>query len=195
MATLVSKQSKLLIEVMLTDSKIAEKVFENAHDKDKYKICTIEDDGNIILGKTSVKWWNRLLNCQDKITFESFALKIWDALVDASSGLANEAIMHGLSHEIIMNSVRTKEYNWVVNRLYDCWAHVAQKSEGFQEPKLPEGNAASRQERPVIVNSNEPRQIIINVQGEKKVIPFVDSVGDTLNLGLEFGVTGVRKLY
>lgn len=196
MAELVSKQSKLLIQVILTDSKIAEKVFENAEDKEKYKICTINDNGTIVMGKTGLRWWNKLLNCQDTLKFESFALKVWDALVDLSSGINNEAIMEGLSREIVMNSVRNKDYNWVVHRLYDCWAHVAQGSAGYQNPKDPEGTTANRQDGVKIINNtSEPRQIVINIDGHRKTIPFQDSIGDPLNLALEFGCTGIRKLH
>lgn len=202
MDRLVSPKSKLLIQTILTDSKIAEKVFENAEDKAKYKICTIDDNGTIVMGKTRVRWWNQLLNCQTPLTFESFALKVWDALVDLSSGINNEAIMKGLSHEIVMNSVRRKEYDWVVGRLFDCWTHVAQKSEGYQMPQvLPEGSSVQNQdhvhqvviEKPVPVPAS-PNCITINIDGKKNVIPFQDSIGDTLNLGLEVGIMGVRKL-
>lgn len=197
MAALLNPRSKQLIQVLLTDSKIAEKVFENANDKEKYKICTIKDNGTIILGKTSYHWWNQLLNCQDKFPFESFALKVWDALADASEGLNKEAVTEGLSREVVMKSIRVREYDYVVNRLFDVWRHVAQHSEGYQKPNSPEGDTASSHDgKKVIISRNDgPRNIIINVNGDKKIIPFVDSIGDDLNLGLEFGITGVRKIY
>ena len=199
MAELVSKQSRLLIQVILTDSKVAEKVFENSEDKEKYKICTVNDNGTIVMGKTSVRWWNKLLNCQTVLPFESFALKVWDALVDLSSGLNNKAIIEGLSREVVMNSVRDKDYNWVVGRLYDCWSHVAQNSAGYQMPKVPSAEGSVKNQdhtQHVIVQQKEqPRQIVINVNGQNKIIPFTDSIGDPLNLGLEFGITGIRKLH
>lgn len=198
MSELVSKQCRLLIQVLLTDSKIQERVFENAKDMSKYKICDIRKDGNIVMGKTTCRWWNQLLNCQDKLTFETFALKVWDVLVDQSSGINNEAIMKGLSHEIIMNSVRNKDYNYVVHRLYDCWTHVAQKSEGYQQPASPAGGQGvmpQGSERIIRVPVDQPKSITINVNGQHHVIPFIDSIGDPLNLGLEFGITGVKKLY
>lgn len=197
MATILSKQSKLLIQVLLTDQKIAEKVFENTKDKEKYKICTIGNDGVVTLGKTPFRLWNKLLNCEDNLTFESFALKVWDALVDSSSGINNKAIIHGLSQEIVMNCVRNREYNQVVQRLYECWSHVAQNSAGYQNPSSPEGDTVINQgaERVVDVRHDGPRNIVINVNGEKKIIPFIDSIGDTLNVGLEFGITGIRKLH
>ena len=196
MEKLVSDASKLLIQVLMTDSKISEKILENANDADKYKICTIQDNGTIVLGKTSVRWWNQLLGCQDKIPFDSFALKVWDSLVDSSSGLNNKAILNGLSVEIVKKSVREKNYDYVVNRLYDCWTHVAQKSAGFQSPLSPEGDPGSAQD--CVVESvhvpNNKREIVININGIKKTIPFVDSIGDPLNVGLDVGVVGIRKL-
>lgn len=192
MATLVSERGRLLIRVMLTDPAIAAKVFENAIDKEKYKICTIDDTGTVIMGKTSIKWWNKLLNCQDKLPFESLALKIWDALVDLSSGMNNIAIQKGLSQEIIQGSIRRKEYDEVIHRLYDCFSHVAQKSTGYQQ-----GTDVYSEEAPhrTVVEQvkNVPQQLTINIAGKPHYIPFVDSVGDTFNIDLEFGITGVKK--
>lgn len=197
MKTLVSKQSKLMIQQMLTDEKVAAKVFENLRDKEKYKICTIEDNGVVVLGKTSWRLWNKLLNCQDELPFESFALKVWDSLVDSSEGLNKEAILKGLSLEIIKHSVREYEYDYVVNRLYDAWRHVAQNSAGYQQNTALEGTQVSDQGGKVVevVRKDEPHNIIINVSGNKKVIPLIDSVGDELNVGLEFGLIGARRIH
>lgn len=197
METLVSTQSKQLIQFMLAEPKISERVLENIADKDKYKICTIQNDGTIVLGKTSVRWWNRLLNCQDTIPFESLALKIWDALVDNSSGLNNKAIIEGLSREIVMSSVRKKDYNWTVNRLFDCCRHVAQHTDMFQSNALPEGGSVVGDQgvKTTVVNAiPTSHNIIINVDGVKRTIPIIDSIGDPLNVGLEVGITGIRRL-
>ena len=74
MEKLVSDASKLLMQVLMTDSKVSVKILDNANDAEKYKICTIQDNGTIVLGKTSVRWWNQLLGCQDKIPFDSGTL-------------------------------------------------------------------------------------------------------------------------
>lgn len=192
---LVGPASKLLMQVLMTDPKISEKILNNTNDVDKYKICTIRDDGTIVLGKTSVRWWNQLLNCQDKIPFDSFALKVWDALVDMSSGLNNKAILNGLSIEIVKKSVRKHEYDNVVHRLYDCWTHVAQKSAGFQQALSPEGGPGSAQDCLEGINTrSKQREIVININGTKKTIPFIDSVGDPLNIGLDYGFIGFHKV-
>ena len=195
MDTLVSQRSKLLINVLLTDPKIAEIVYEDSKNKDKYKICTIRDNGSIVMGKTKYLWWNQFLNCQDVLPFESFALKVWNALVDLSSGINNTAIMKGLSQEIIMNSVRDKKYDWVIDRLYDCWKHVAQNSAGFSSPEVPAGTQVSDQGWNGIREvQSGPSNIVIKINDQTRVIPIVDSVGDTWNVGLEFGLLGFKKI-
>ena len=193
MKELVSDKSKLLIQIMLTDTKVRERVFENIKDREKFKTCTIHDDGTTVLGKTSFEWWNKLLNCQIVIPFESFALKIWDALVDLSSGLNNKAIMEGLSREVVMNSVRKTNYDWVVDRLFDCWKHVAQKSEGYKTSASPEGEEVieNRDGTPILNLNERERKIVICINGEERVIPIIDSIGDPLRLGLKYGITGV----
>ena len=180
-----------LIKVLLAEPKIAEKVMENHADKDKYKICTVREDGLIILGKTSFRWWNQLIGCQDKIPFEAFALRVWDALVDLSSGLNNTAITEGLSKEIAKKAQREAEYDWVVNRLFDVARHVCQNGLLAGEPNISaenHGNGATRK----VVGVPSSQGIVININGTtKKVIPFVDSIGDPL-IDLEFGITNVH---
>lgn len=194
MEKLVSESSKLLIQVLMTDPKISEKILENSTESDKYKNCSILESGTIVLGKTNCIWWNKLINCQDKIPFDSFALKVWDALVDMSSGLNNKAILNGLSLEIVKKSIRSKEYDCVVRRLFDCWSHVAQKSAGYQQAEtLGEGKGLVPHsfDNP---SFNENREITININGIRKTIPFVDSIGDKLNIELETGIIGFRRL-
>ena len=178
----------------MTDPKVSEKILENANDKDKYKNCSILDSGTIILGKTSYLWWNQLIGCQDKISFDSFALKVWDALVDMSSGLNNKAILNGLSLEIVKKSIRSKDYDWVVRRLFDCWSHVAQKSAGYQKI---ETSAEGKGLEPHLLDESifgGPREINIRINGIQKTIPFIDSIGDKFNLELETGIIGIKKL-
>ena len=191
----LNKQSILLIQILLTDSKISAKVLEDVTRKGKYKICTIEENGNVTLGETKLRWWNRLLNCQDVIPFESFALKVWDVLADMSHSINKEAIINGLSQEIVLNAVREQRYDYVVNRLYDCWRHVAQDSEGYQKLADLEGSRTNRQgERVVEVVKNELPKIVINIDGVEHTIPIVDSVGDTFNFAVDYGVRGLRRV-
>lgn len=191
MKHLLTDKSRLLIQVLLTDNHISEKVFENSNDKEKYKICTIQDDGTIVMGKTSCGWWNRLINCQDTLSFDSLALKIWDALVDLSSGLNNKAILEGLSREIVMNSVREKNYDKAVQMLYDAWSHVAQNSAGYRQT-FSEENADNNVK--YVQQQSIPREIVLNINGMQRIIPIIDSVGDRMNVALKLGVTGIEPV-
>lgn len=174
MKRLVSEKSIGLIKVLLMEPHIAEKVMENSTDKTKYKICTVQENGIIILGKTNCRWWNQLLSCQDKIPFESFALRVWDALVDLSSGLNNKAIMEGLSREIVMQAVRELDYDGIVNRLFDVARHVCQNStiSTIVSSAGDPGKSGPSEVR------NGINGITIRIDGEEKVIPFKDCVGD-----------------
>lgn len=194
MDKLVSSTSKSFIQSMLTDTKIKERITENTKKRDKYRAIDILDDGNIVLGETPVRFWNRLIGCQTVIPFESFALKIWDALVDLSSGINNEAIMEGLSREIVMRSMRNKDYNWVIHRLFDCWLHVANKSLGFTESGSPEGEQVLRALDGNQIGVVRDRKIILYINGEDRVLPILDSIGDPLRVGLKYGITGVTVI-
>lgn len=194
MSKLISPSSKVAIELMLTDPRIAERVFENHEDKDKYKICTVSDTGTVIMGKTSCRWWNNLIKCQDKLSFSDFAFRVWSALVDLSDGINKEAITKGLSQEIIERSVRDNRHDEVINRLLDCWRHVAQNSAGFQKPDVTD----SIHQKDILRGKPETkiveRNIVLNLNGTQKIIPIVDSIGDPINLAMKVGFTGVEVL-
>ena len=176
MEALIAPLQRRLLETLIADPKISVKLLENTGDKEKYKICTIENCGAVTFGKTPFRWWNQLLNCQDVLQFESVALKIWDVLVDCSSGLNNQAILKGLSQEIVMNSVREKNYNWVIDRLFDCWRHVAQLSGGYQKPVAPEGALANDQDgNKVLIEHSGPSQIVIQLEKKSENVDENDS--------------------
>ena len=126
-----------------------------------------------------VRWWNQLMSCQDKIPFESFALRVWDALVDLSSGINNKAIMEGLSREIVMQSVRKLDYNYVVDRLFDVARHVCQKGTlACIKSSADVSNNSSKTEH-VIVEKDKLDGLTININGiQERVIPFKDSIGE-----------------
>lgn len=169
----LSESSRNLIKVLLADDKIRQKVYEDTKNFEKYKICVICSDGTIVLGKTRWQFWNRLLNCQDELPFESFALRVWDALVDLSSGENNTAIIEGLSREIVLSSVREKKYDYVINRLFDAYRHLCHGSGSTVELPSSEGRGKSGPQ----VNT-VPTNIVVNINGQKKVLPFKDCIGD-----------------
>lgn len=185
----LSNGSIALIKYLLSDERISDKVFNNAKDKAKYKSISIREDGTIVLGKTGCHWWNQLLACQDKIPFNDFALKVWDALVNLSTGGNSEALEKGLSTEIANLSQREGDYDNLVHRLVDCYEHVCNN-----KGKLPlaGGSEKSDLEGTLEKRINVPNDIIINVDGvKKKTLSFNDSFGDKW-IDVVVGVTDVN---
>lgn len=185
---LLSQGSIALMKYLLSDSRISDKVFDNTEDKTKYKSITIRENGTIVLGKTSYIWWNQLLSCQNKIPFNDFALKVWDALVNLSTGVNGVALENGLSTEIAKLSQREGEYDILIKRLVDCYEHVCNNK---GDSPLEGGSVKSEPKIAHINRIQVPDSIVINVNGVKsKVIPFKDSAGDKF-VDIEYGVTGV----
>ena len=85
MEALLSEKSKKIISLLLLEPQIKASVFEKLDHADKYKMYTIQENGDIVLGETKCNFWNRLIGCQRTIPFESFALKVWEALMNLST--------------------------------------------------------------------------------------------------------------
>lgn len=185
---LLSQGSIALMKYLLSDTRISDKVFDNAEDKTKYKSITIRENGTIVLGKTNSTWWNQLLSCQNKISFNDFTLKVWDALVGLSTGANSVALENGLSTEIANLSQRKGEYDILIKRLVDCYEHVCNNK---GDSPLEGGSVKSEPKIARMKSIQVPDSIVINVNGVKsKVIPFRDSAGDKF-IDIEYGVTGV----
>ena len=189
MEALLTPKSKGLISMLLLEPQIKTTVFEKIDHIDKYKMYTIKDNGDVILGETKYTFWNKLIGCQRTIPFESFALKVWEALVNLSTGLNQKAIMEGLSREIVMKAVKEKDFNWVVERL----DNVAQKSTIADGAGV--STAGDGAFGPKLNTSNQtPSGVIINVNGRKQVCHFKDSLGDPM-IDVEVGIVGVKRVY
>lgn len=194
MDAILSEKSKKLVGMLLLEPQIKATVFEKLDHIDKYKMYTIMDNGDVVLGETKVQWWNKLIGCQRTVSFVDFALKVWEALVNLSTGVNQTAIIEGLSREIVMKAVKEKSYDWVVERLYDVATKVAQKS------KITDGVGAdpegSRVQGPRLnAERNYPENLVININGsKKKVLSFKDCIGDPL-IEIEYGIVGAKRVY
>ena len=194
MEAILTEKSKRQIGILLLEPQIKATVFEKLDHAEKYKMYSINNDGSIVLGETSFAWWNKLIGCQLIIPFESFALKVWEALVNLSTGINQKAIMEGLSREIVMKAVKEKDFNWVVERLVNIATMVAQKSkiaDGIGAD--PEGSRVSGPRLNTVESSRG--DIVININGRKlKTYRFNDSVGDPL-LDVELGIVDVKRVH
>lgn len=77
-----------------------------------------------------------------------------------------------------MNAVRNKEYDYVVNRLFDCYRYVAQKTDGFQKcMSFEEDETNSQGTNEIIVPSYRENPSNVYITVNDKAIPIVDSTG------------------
>lgn len=193
MEALLTPKSKGIISLLLLEPQIKATVFEKLDHIDKYKMYTIQDNGDIVLGETKYSFWNRLIGCQRTVSFVDFALKVWEALVNLSEGMNQKAIREGLSREIVIKAVKDKNYNWVVERLLDIATMVAQKSEIANGAGV--STAGDGALGPELNTSNKiPKEIIINVNGRKQICQFKDSLGDPM-FNVELGIVGLKRVY
>ena len=185
----VGDGAKALMMYLMTKTPIRNKVLAAGETGKTYTSMKIRDNGMVVLGETQYWFWNQLIGCQFKMAFEKWALTIWDALLDLSSGENNTALEEGLSVEIAKKAQRAEDYEWVIKRLYDCYEHVCNNKSGSSS-EGDRGNKGSRMTRTVTVNG-EPITININADNMKRTIRIPDSTGRAfLNFGL--GVVDVH---
>lgn len=185
----VGDGAKALMSFLMSDHAIYNKILKAGETGKTYVCVKIKDDGLVILGETNHWFWNQLIGCQFKLTFEKWALTVWDALVDLSAGGNAVALEEGLSAEIAKKAQRSEDYEWVVKRLYDCYEHVCNNKSGSDSAGS-RGDKGSRMTREVIVNG-EPIELNINTNGIKRTISFPDATGRA-SLNFELGVVGVH---
>lgn len=186
----VSDGAKHLMWVLMCNSTVYNKVLASGDTGKTYVCVKIKDNGMVILGETNHWFWNQLIGCQFKLTFEKWALAVWDALVDLSTGINAEALEEGLSTEIAKLAQRQENYEDIVKRLYTCYEHVCNAKDGTPSAGGRGKNGSSEVRREVVVGG-EPLTININARNMERRIRIPDSTGrHCLNFGL--GVVDVR---
>lgn len=174
-----------LINLLLEEPQIRAKVTENFAEqkRDHSNVLVIVDTAKIRFGKYS--WggfggfWNNLIKCYEEISFVDFFIKVWDALVLMTVGTdSNEAVIEGLSREILLRGVKNKEYDWIADRLFDVCRHLTKS--GYWNP---EGTKARLSD----VKGRNADGVEILVDGRRVITPatnvrVVDSVGDVFQV-------------
>lgn len=186
----LSKGAICLMHLLMADETIAKKVELAPGEGKSYARYDIQENGLVILGETSYDLWNRLIGCRHKLSFESWALAVWDALVDLSTGGNATALEEGLSTEIAKKAQREEDYEWVVKRLYDCYEHFANARDGVASAGAQGKNGSDVHRREVIVNG-EPVTVNINADGLRKTYSIPDSTGRHF-LDVICGVKGIH---
>lgn len=100
--------------------------------------------------------------------------------------------MEGLSQEIVIKGVKDKNFNWVVERLYDVATKVCQNS------SIADGvgadPAGSRVSGPRLNAQQEyPDKIVININGRKEVLQVKDCIGKPM-IELEYGIVNAKRI-
>lgn len=180
------------MEILMNNETIANKVKAAGKEGRTYKSYQINDiEGTVILGETSYWFWNQLIGCKRELTFESWALAVWDALVDLSSGLNAKALEEGLSIEIAKEAQRAEHYDSVVSRLMDCYRHVVN---GDGQSSLA-GDPRKSGSRVVITEGHEPNNtdVVVNINTHRHTRTFKipDATGRAF-IDLEMGVVGAH---
>lgn len=189
----LAPNSIALMHYLMQNETIANKVKSAGKEGKQYAIYTIEDDGSVILGETKYKFWNQLIGCKFTLPFELFATCVWDALVDLATGGNQEALLQGLSKEVLEKAQRIKEYDWVVERLVDCFRHVCNNKGIESRPEGRSGKSGQKidTERVIVHDKNgSPVEINVNVGNKRRTFRFPDATGQA-DLVLEMGVVGV----
>ena len=190
----LTPNSIALLGYLMQNETIANKVKSAGIEGKSYAIYSIHKNGNITLGETKYRFWNQLIGCKVTLPFETVVVCIWDALVDLSTGGNQEALLQGLSKEVLVKAQREKEYDWVVERLVDCFRHVC-NAIGTEQPleggRGKSGHNAGTERTVVVKNDPNPVNVNINVGDRRRTLRFPDASG-TANIAFEMGVVGVH---
>lgn len=172
-----------LINLLLEEPKIRAKVMEGFSDKkkDHCNVLVIVDVAKIRFGKYGWSglggFWNNLIKCYEEISFIDFFMKVWDALVDMTVGTdSNEAVIEGLSREILLRGIKKKEYDWICDRFFDVCRHLTKS--GYWNP---EGTKAKLNSRGRATGG----EVEIEVEPHRGPVTsyrVVDSIGDVFEI-------------
>lgn len=181
----LSPKSCDLIMALLKEPKIYDRVTAPIKERERYKkIQIISENGLIMLGKYSWSgfggFWNNLIKCKKDISFEEFALRVWDALVDMTAGTtAGEPVLEGLGRETLMEGIRNKRWDWLVDRFFDICRHLTDssywKTIGTPKPQIP-NNVRN-------VHRNTDEEVVITVaEHAPRSFKVVDAIGDVFEI-------------
>lgn len=125
-------RSVSLLRLLLIDDDIRSILIDRTHNE-VYKSTTICENGDIVLGKTYYKWWNRFLGCEKTISFTEFTFHAVTALSkkEAINGTMRD---EGLISKIIDTLIKKGKVNQTVDILFDVARYgvrSALSTEGF----------------------------------------------------------------
>ncbi len=171
----------LIIQYLLEDPAI-KGVLLDENNKEVYSRIDIEEDGSIVLGKTSFKWWNRFIGDEKTISFNEFAIKAANA-ISGQKNNTNKKVFAGLLEVIGSRGIKNEDYSYVIDQLL-----IAAKF-GMEGPlkcrciNLDSGEPVNS--RRSIRQQIEDGDIKIRVRGKSDQIPLkfkVNNFGDDITI-------------
>ena len=171
-----------LIGYLLKEPKILQKVLLSLKPQARTysKIRIVKDEERIYFGKYSwgglSGFWQNLIKCFDHISYDDFYIKVWDALLEMTSNpIAHEAVLEGLSKEMLIQGIHAKDQA-ILHRFFDVCRHVT--DDGYWRDKGLKNNSVLNH------HSNScpyAGGVEVEIESRKKQhcnITVVDSVGD-----------------
>jgi hypothetical protein len=190
MSKVLDRSILLKMQELMTNETINKKVELAPGEGKTYARFDVQENGTVLLGETRFRFWNQLIGCQRMLSFESWALAVWDALVDLSTGGNATAIEEGLSVEIAKKAQREENYEWVVRRLMECYEHVCNNKDGKVSAGTRDKNG-SIAPKVVVHDHDNPVNLHVNIGGTERFIRIPDATGRA-GLKVKVGVTGVE---
>lgn len=183
--SLSSKSCKLIL-ALLEEPKIYDRVTAPIKDRERYKkVQIVPESGLIQLGKYSWtssigSFWNNLIKCKKDISFEEFALRVWDALVDMTAGTdAGKPVLEGLGRETLMMGIRDKRWDWLIDRFIDICHHLTDggywRTCATSKPDI--GSQSAQHQR-----SSDNGVVITVAEHPRTSFKVVDAVGDVFEI-------------
>lgn len=171
----------LIIQYLLEDPTI-KGILVDENKKEVFSRIDINEDGSIVLGKTSFKWWNRFIGDEKIVSFNEFAIKAANA-ISGQKNNTNEQVFNGLLEVIGKRGIKNEDYSYVIDQLL-----IATKF-GMDGPlkcrciNLDSGDPTET--RKSVRQQIEDGDVKIRVRGKSDQIPLkfrVNSFGDDITI-------------
>lgn len=156
MSNVLTKADALLIQYFFEDDMIKSSLIDKKQ-KEVYKRIDIEENGDIILGKTSCKMWNHFIGCEKVISFNDFAIRVANVISGQKNNKNNTTFM-GLIEVIAKEGVKNENYSTVIDQLLIA---IKFGTNGPLRCKIPFYNKVNGDpEKPRIIGNNTNRVVI-----------------------------------
>ena len=155
------------LEFMLKDKTIRNSLLM---EKEVARSIKVMDDGSVVLGRTSCRWWNHFIGDERVITFNEFCIHLIDILSGQKNN-KNEVVLNGLKQYFVdglFDDAVTPEY--MIDLLFDCFRHGYNSPYSASEINFKTGQP--RRHANIPVAGSIP--IHVNNRGEIIYVPLAD---------------------